>query len=75
MVEKNVVSTNSLGLQVQIDAARAAFPHKGDSWYYRNLGELAMLNTYLLPSSKPVKQEKCLVPPTQPCGCQAQGYV
>jgi hypothetical protein len=58
---------NSLGLQVNNVLARE-FPHKGDSGFnielLGNKGEASWSLVKFL----------CLVPPTPPCGCQAQGF-
>jgi hypothetical protein len=63
---------NSLGLQVQSVVARVNFPHEETRGLYQTLGEQSKkLSSFFI--KQPTKQSPCLVSPSSPSGCQAQG--
>jgi hypothetical protein len=62
---------NLLGLQVQGDVARRIFPTSVTQGLISNSrGTIGKASSNLI--LQPAKQILCLVPPTPPCGCQAQ---
>jgi hypothetical protein len=63
---------NSLGLQVQSVVARVNFAHEETQGLNQTLGEQSKkLSSFFV--KQPTKQFPCLVSPTPPSGCQAQG--
>jgi hypothetical protein len=63
---------NLLGLQVQSVVTRVNFPQEETRGLYRTLGEQSTkLSSFFV--KQPKKQFLCLVSPTPPSGCQAQG--
>jgi hypothetical protein len=58
---------------VQSIVARTKFPHKDDSGLILNFQGIVEKALFVL-VRQPAKEVPCLVSPTLPSGCQAQGF-